>query len=128
MEKKVLVVDDNDTIRELLQKTFSNHGYKVLISENAEDALQLLKRESVYVMFLDLHMPGMSGIELCQQIRQNNPLAIIYAMTGYVSLFALTECREAGFDDYFIKPINIELFLKACSDAFEKLERWKKKN
>ena len=48
-------------------------------------------------------------------------------MTAYVSVFALTECREAGFDDYFTKPVNLKLFHKAADDAFEKIERWKKK-
>ncbi len=127
MDKKILIVDDNHTVRELLQKTFSNAGFSVVSAEDAERALSVLKRESFYVMLLDLHMPGMSGIDLCREIRQTNPLAVIYAMTGYSSLFTLTECREAGFDDYFIKPVETGLFIRAVEEAFEKIERWMKK-
>jgi hypothetical protein len=48
-------------------------------------------------------------------------------MTGYTSLFELTDCRDAGFDDYFIKPIELDLFIKTAENAFIKLDRWKKK-
>jgi len=48
----------------------------------------------------------------------------MYAMTAYVSIFALTECRQAGFDDYFVKPVNIDLFDRAAKEAFEKIKRW----
>ena len=49
-------------------------------------------------------------------------------MTGYATIFEAVECREAGFDDYYIKPISLKQLLKAAEDSLEKLERWKKKN
>jgi len=78
-------------------------------------------------MFLDLNMPGMNGVTLCERIRKDTPLAIIHAVTGYASLFELSDCREAGFDDYFYKPVKLSLLLKAAEDAFNKLDRWKKR-
>lgn len=78
-------------------------------------------------MFLDLNMPGMNGIELCKKIKTNMPMSIIFAITGYASIFELAECREAGFDDYFKKPVNIKILTKIADDAFHKIERWKKK-
>ena len=77
-------------------------------------------------MFIDLKLPKMDGVELCKQIRKDRPLAVIYAVTGYPSLFELAHCREAGFDDYFIKPIDLEVLLKASEDAFARIDRWKK--
>ena len=69
----------------------------------------------------------MNGVELCQQLRKNRPMDIIYAVTGYSALFELADCREAGFDDYFQKPVVMKTLLKAAQDAFEKIDRWKKR-
>ena len=124
MEKKILVVDDEEVIRNMLQDFLSKNGYEVRLAESAETALDILKRESFMVMFLDLKLPGISGIELCRKIRKDNDVGIIYAFTGYTDLFGLIECRRAGFDDYFTKPVKLELILQAAQDAFAKLERW----
>jgi len=69
----------------------------------------------------------MNGIELCRRIKGKNPLSIIYAMTGWVVLFEVEECRQVGFDDYFVKPISAETITKAVAEATEKLIRWKRR-
>jgi DNA-binding response OmpR family regulator len=123
-EKKILVVDDEVLILNMLKEAFGSAGYAVLTAASAEDALKILKDESVMVMFLDIKLPGMSGVELCKKIRIENQVSIIHAFTGYSNIYGLLECRAAGFDDFFIKPIKINLLLKAAQEAFEKLERW----
>ncbi len=127
MNNKIMVVDDELSIRKLLDRFFSKKGYDIITAESGEEALQILNGENIQVMFLDLKLPGINGIELCRQIRKDNSIACIYAMTGFGSLFELSDCRDAGFDDYFLKPINLEVFIKTAEDAFSKLERWKKK-
>jgi len=124
MEKKILVVDDEESIRNILDEAFSKDGYIVQTAEDAEKAMDILRKENIMVMYLDLKLPGMSGIELCEQIRIQNPLAIINAITGYTDLFGLLECRKAGFDDFFKKPVTIKLLLESAQEAFKKLERW----
>jgi len=89
--------------------------------------MDILTQNHIKVMFLDIQLPGMTGLELCKKIRANNRIAVIYAMTGYTNLFQLDECREAGFDDYFSKPFEIMDIVKAAKEAFEKLDRWSKK-
>ncbi|MBU0484470.1 MAG: response regulator [Proteobacteria bacterium] len=126
MERKILVVDDEVVIREMLNKAFTKMGYKVVLAASAEEALEILQPDT-QVMFLDLKLPGMDGIELCRRIRQIHPVACIFAITGYASLFELSDCREAGFDDYFTKPVKLEMLFIAAQTAFEKIERWKKK-
>ena len=79
-------------------------------------------------MFLDLNLPGMDGIELCREIRKSFPLAVIYALTGYASLYELADCREAGFDDYFTKPASLDVLSRASREAFERLARWQKRD
>ena len=127
MNGKILVVDDEMSIRDVFNETFSEAGYDVRLAENGEQALHILKDVQIDVIFLDLKLFGMNGIELCRQIRKTKPLSVIYAITGWAALFEIEECREAGFDDYFSKPILPEIMSKAVEDAFEKLGRWKKR-
>ncbi len=124
-EKKILIVDDEASILAMLKEAFNQDGYTVRTAENAEDALKILKDETIRVMFLDLKLPGMSGIDLCRRIRATDQISIVHAFTGYSTYYGLMECRTAGFDDFFVKPVEINVLLKAASDAFEKLTRWK---
>lgn len=126
MERKLLVVDDEISIRELFQSAFGEAGYEVYIAENGEQALQILHKLNIDLIFLDLKLFGMNGIDLCRQIKQNYPVSIIYAITGWSGLFEIGECREAGFDDYFTKPVSLDLLFQAVEEAFAKLDRWKK--
>jgi CheY-like chemotaxis protein len=123
-KKKILVVDDEVLILNMLKEALGSDGYAVLTAESAEDALKILKHESVMVMFLDIKLPGMNGIELCKKIRKENQIGIIHAITGFSNIYGLLECRAAGFDDFFVKPFRINLLKKAAQEAFEKLERW----
>jgi CheY-like chemotaxis protein len=125
--KKILIVDDEEAIRDVLQDLFSCHGYEAVCAGDAEKALQLLSPD-IQVMFLDLKLPGgIDGLELCRRIRRNYPDASIFAMTGYASLFELADCRAAGFDDYFTKPTKLEMLLMATRQGFEKVKRMQKK-
>ncbi|MDY6970827.1 MAG: response regulator [Thermodesulfobacteriota bacterium] len=127
MERRILVVDDEEEIRFMLERSFSKEGFTVRCAGSAEEALDIMAQNNIQVMFLDLKLPEMNGVELCRRIRKDKPFAIIHAVTGYASLFELADCREAGFDDYFTKPVNPKVLCKAAWEAFEKLERWKKR-
>lgn len=124
MEKRILVVDDEQAIRDVIEKALVRAGYTVLAAASADGALEILRYESIMVMFLDLNLGGMNGMDLCRHIRLDNPVGIIYAMTGYTGLFGFLDCRRAGFDDFFTKPISLETLFQAAKDAFDRLERW----
>jgi len=126
-DKKILVVDDEKAIVSLLKQAFSRAGFEVRPAESAEEALKVLEQDDISVMFLDLNLPGMSGMDLCKRIKKDKPMAIVFAVTGYASLFELVDCREARFDDYFKKPVDVKILIKAANDAFERIDRWKKK-
>ena len=125
IENKILVVDDEKAIQDMFREMFTKAGYVVRIAESAEKAIEILRQESIMVMFLDLKLPQMTGVDLCKRIRIDNQIGIIYALTGYVDLFGLVECRTAGFDDIFIKPTSAKLLLEATKEAFNKIKRWK---
>ena len=123
-EKKILIVDDEEDIRKVFEKAFRRAGYAVRTAASGSEALEILKGDKIQVMFFDLKMPEMDGLELCREVRKDFPMAMIHAVTGYASLFQLADCREAGFDDYYLKPIELTTLLKAAADAFDKIDRW----
>lgn len=125
-QNTILIVDDEKAVVSLMEQAFSRAGFEVRSARSGEEALELLQQDRIQVMFLDLNMPGMDGIQLCKAIRKDMPMAVIFAVTGYASLFELSDCREAGFDDYYKKPINIKTLVKTAENAFEKINRWKK--
>jgi CheY-like chemotaxis protein len=125
MDKKILVVDDEEPMRDVLTMAFSRDGYAVVCAASAEEALEILREQTIQLMFLDLKLPGMSGLDLCRLIRSQDPVACIFALTGYVCLSDLLKCRQAGFDDCFAKPVRLSVLLKTAQDGFQKLDRWK---
>ena len=122
--KRVLVVDDEKGIRELFCKVLGIAGYEVESAESGEEALAILEQEKFPLLLFDLNLPGIDGIELCKQARKLLPISIIFAITGYASLYHLHDCREAGFDDYFIKPLSIKSLLEEVGLAAKKIDRW----
>ena len=125
MEKKILVVDDSKTIRDMFHAIFVRNGYHIRMAENAEDAIGISKRESIMVTFLDLELPGISGIDFCKKLREEGHMGFVFAITGRIDTYGLMQCRCAGFDDYFPKPFSLDVVTRAADQAFEKLERWK---
>jgi DNA-binding response OmpR family regulator len=122
-EKKILIVDDEDAIRELLEKAFCKAGYCVHLATGAEDALEILRNEYIPVIFIDLGLETMNGFELCRYIRKDNPSAFIYALSGNAELFSPHENRGSGFDDYFTKPVSLKTLYKVAKNSFEKIQR-----
>jgi DNA-binding response OmpR family regulator len=126
MNKKVMIVEDQEDLLEIIADSIEDFGYEVEKAASAEEALEKLHKGSIKVQLVDLQLPGMSGIDYCRKIREDDNISILYAMTGFASVFHLMECRQVGFDDYFIKPVKLELLKKSLDDAFDKLQRWKK--
>jgi DNA-binding response OmpR family regulator len=120
MEKRILVVDDETSVAKMIARALTKAGYDVETADSAEEALKLISTKKYFLFFLDLNIPQMSGIELCQIIRMENPLCVAYAISGYATAFKKFDYREAGFEDYFIKPIKLKKLLTAAEDAFKK--------
>lgn len=112
---KILVVDDEDHIRRILKFQLEKRGYRVVLAENGEIALELVRRESPDLILLDLMMPKIDGFETCRRIRQNFQTSQI----PIIMLTAKTELQDKikglqdGANDYLIKPYsNEELLLR----------------
>ncbi len=123
MEKKVLVVDDEDFHRELMQKLLSRLGYEVAVAESAEEAFSLLKNEKFPVIITDLIMLEMDGVEFCQMLRETDTKTVVIALSGHTDLYDREKLIEAGFDNHLTKPFKIEIISQAIKEGFEKFAK-----
>ena len=120
--KKILIVDDELLIRDLLYDCFSSHDYHISMAESGEKALEILGAETVDCVLTDLKMPDMDGLELADKVTEvserNVPIII---MTGFPSLESAIEALRKRVYDYFVKPFNINRVYstveKAIADA-----------
>ncbi|MFC1498565.1 response regulator [Verrucomicrobiota bacterium] len=122
MEKKVLFIDDEKDILEMMIRLFDSEGFSPHYSTNPEKALGIIKRENIRVCFLDLRMPKMDGIELCRRIKQFDPNIQVYALSAFIEAYSPDQISEAGFEGALGKPFNLDEVLGAANRAFEKLQ------
>lgn len=102
---KILVVDDEKEIADLIEIYLVSDGYKVLKADNAEAGLALLEKEEVHLVLLDIMMPGMDGLEMCKRIRETNNIPIIMLSARSTDLDKILGLGT-GADDYVTKPFN----------------------
>ncbi len=119
--KKILVVDDETYICEVLKLAFNINDFSVSLAKSAEEALEIIHQEQIPVVFTDLKLVGMNGVELCEKIKNNYQDTIVYAITGDYLFFEVAKYRDS-FDNYFTKPFKIEILIKAAKDAFIKID------
>jgi CheY-like chemotaxis protein len=122
--KKILVVDDDLDIRSLLRLVFSNEGYNVLLAENGEDGIRLARTERPDVIFLDLLMSGLSGLEVCK-ILKNNPVTEdipVVVVTAYSRKSDIQLIKEAGADWFVKKPFDNKRLLELAEKLIYKDE------
>lgn len=122
MAQKILIVDDESFIRKSLANFFNHFGYETQEAETGEEALAILADDPISMIFLDLNLPGVSGIEVCRRIRETGRPAIVYAVTGYHHVYSPEDCKKSGFDDFFVKPARLDELHSAVIRGFEKLE------
>ena len=122
-ENKILVVDDEDFHRELMQKLLSKWGYEAEAVESAEDAFSSLAREKFPVIITDLIMLEMDGVEFCRKIRETDNNTFVIALTGHTELYDIDRLKEVGFDNHLAKPFKIEVIEKAIQDGLEEFRK-----
>jgi PleD family two-component response regulator len=118
---KVLVADDEDHIRRILKFQLEKHGYRVVLAENGEVALELVRRESPDLVILDLMMPKIDGFEACRRIRKNFQTAQIpiIMLTAKSELPDKIKGLQDGANDYLIKPYSNEELLLRVQNVLE---------
>jgi len=106
MSKIILIVDDSESIREVVSFTLENEGYKVLVGEDGKDALKFLDNRPIDLIITDLHMPEMDGIELIKEVRSMDSykhIPILF-LTTESQVSKKMEAKDAGATGWIIKP------------------------
>ncbi|MCR4405785.1 MAG: response regulator [Anaerolineae bacterium] len=117
----VLVIDDEEGMRDFLAFALQTEGYQVLTAAGGQEALRLMERDNIDAILTDLKMPGMDGIELLRRIREYDRNAIVVIMTAYASLQSALEAMKYGAYDYLIKPFDdIDTVMNAVARAVER--------
>jgi two-component system KDP operon response regulator KdpE len=103
----VLIVDDNPQIRRALRAILISQGFVVMDARTGEEALDLIRKERVDLVLLDVNLPGMSGFETCSEIRRTSDVPVIM-LTVRNSERDKVQAFDAGADDYIVKPFGAE--------------------
>lgn len=105
MSERLLIVEDEDTLCESLQRVFMREGYQVDRAQSAEAAFTLLEHAKYDLIITDIILPGISGIELVTKYRRKNPTQKVIIITAFASMATAIESMKAGASDFIIKPL-----------------------
>lgn len=124
-KKRILIVDDELLIRDLLYDYFIGCDYDITVADCGREALEFVDKNSFDTAILDIKMPDMDGLELAEAIRSRNDTLPIIFMTGFPSLdTAITAIRRHA-DDYFVKPFNVKHMHKSVEGAIARARKLK---
>lgn len=102
----ILVVDDEEMMRALLEKILVREGYRILTAGDGYEALEMLRKEKVDIVISDMKMPNMTGFELLSQVKKQNPDTAVIIMTAYGDTYTVKDALLLGADEYITKPFK----------------------
>jgi len=102
----ILVVDDEEMLRNLLRKILVKEGYRVLTASSAPEALEKLASESIDLVISDVQMPEMDGFELLKALKKDYPQIGVIVMTAYGDAYTVRDALLLGADEYITKPFK----------------------
>ena len=122
---KILLVDDEPDILEILSYNLSSQGYKVFTAKNGLEAVEKAKKKQPHLIILDVMMPEMDGIEACEIIRKTKGLenSIIAFLTARNEDYSQVAGFEAGADDYITKPIKPKVLVSKVKSLLRRLRK-----
>ncbi len=114
---KVLVVDDDPVVGKSFNRVLAQKGYVVVTAENAQEALLKVQEGEYDVVFTDIKMPGMSGIELAERLKVERPWTPVVIVTGFGSTANQERARAAGVSSFLEKPLSPEMIEGSLTQA-----------
>ncbi len=119
--QKILVVDDIYTNRYLLSELIKLTGNEVVLAENGQQAIDILRTQEIHMVFMDIEMPVMNGVETAQYIRNELPSPLnaitVIALTAHNPELFFEDYSDAGFDELITKPYSVEKIRAIISDS-----------
>jgi len=122
---KILIVDDEKDVREILKFNITKAGYKVYTAQNGEEALEVIKKKKPHLIILDVMMPVMDGYQTCSEIRNlpKNKDTVIVFLSARSEDYSQIIGFEAGGDDYVTKPVNPKVLLSRIKALLKRYNR-----
>ena len=125
-KSRILVVDDEQSLRIILSQVLTEEGYEVTVAQNGEEGLELFRQDPFPVVFTDIVMGKMNGLELLHAIKQINPDTQVIIITSHASLDTSITALRAGAYDYLVKPFeDLDMISNVADRAVEKLQLMK---
>ena len=118
-QERILIIDDEGEMRELLAKVLEKNGYQVTAAADGGHALDLLEKEPMDLVVTDVRMPGMDGMEALKAIKELNPDTGVIVMTAFGSIDQAVQAVKEGAHDYISKPFKIDEMLLTIRNALE---------
>jgi len=125
-ESRILIIDDEESIRKSLKLALEREGYLADTAENGRDAIRKSKRRLYNLALVDLRLPDMDGIELLTEMRETVPKMVKIIITGYPSLENAIKAVNRGADGYVAKPYTMENLLHEIKERLRKQQEAKK--
>jgi len=119
-EAKILIIEDEKPLRELLVMELARSGYKIESAENGEEGIEKYRQEVFNVVLLDMRMPGMDGVEVLRQMRAESTIPEVIVFTGHGTIETAVECIKHGAYDYLTKPVKLDELEMVIDKAYEK--------
>ena len=122
-QNSILIVDDEDPLRRSLSLILQKENYHVETAADAEEALAYLRLHEYDLMFLDLNLPGMSGIDLLIEVHRQVPHMSVLILTAHAALELAIQAVRLGARDYLIKPVEPVLILTRVAEVLAESEQ-----
>ena len=116
--RKVLVVDDDPVVAKSFDRVLSGKGYAVITAASGQEALNKLEAEEYDVVFTDIKMPGMSGLDMAEQVKERRPWLPVVIVTGYGSPDNEARAEAAGVSSFLRKPLSPEMIEGSAQKAW----------
>jgi DNA-binding response OmpR family regulator len=113
--KKILIVDDEDTLRELVRNELEHNGFEVVEAPGGAEALSFLVGNEVDLVILDIKMPGLGGLDVLQRIREDDLARKVIMLTGVGELKIARESLQLGASDFMSKPFDMSNLLSCIN-------------
>jgi len=117
--KSILIIDDEESIRESLKGILEDEGFRTISAENGEEGIALLREEIPELVLLDIWMPGMDGIETLRKIREVMPEQLVIMMSGHGTIETAVKATKLGAYDFIEKPLSLEKLLLSIQNALK---------
>ncbi|HKK01972.1 MAG TPA: sigma-54 dependent transcriptional regulator [Desulfuromonadales bacterium] len=117
--KNILIIDDEESIRESLQGILQDEGFRTSFAQNGEEGLALLREEGADLVLLDIWMPGLDGIETLRRIRDLYPDQQVIMMSGHGTIETAVKATKLGAYDFIEKPLSLEKVLLCAQNAIK---------